>query len=836
VPIGRPIANTKIYLLDAQRQPVPLGATGEIWIGGPGVARGYLNQPALTAQRFVADPFSSDPDARLYRSGDLGRWLPDGTLDYLGRNDGQVKIRGFRIELGEIEARLAACEGVRQAVVLAREDRPGDKRLVAYYQQEHEAGPEAAGLRRQLAEVLPDYMLPAAFVRVQAWPLTPNGKLDRSRLPQPDVQAPEEGFEAPRGALETAVAEVWCELLQCERIDRRASFFELGGHSLLAIRMLARLREKTGAELALRALYANPTLAQLAAGIEAAARGEAAHPNLVALRPAGTKRPLYFVHAGEGDVGYVLQLLPALDPEVPVYGIAASGLAPGETAGNAVVAMARQYVAAIRTVQPHGPYRLAGWSAGGTIAYEMANQLLGLDESVEFIGLIDTTSHYASLASLREGAGTVSANGGAAARIGYLMQLVPADAAPEALAGLVQLADAGDVDGLLLRCQQEGWLPAGIPQDELRRHLDVRVGLLGAVANYPLAPLALPVHLFCAAEGEPEAREAGWKRLLGERLRAMRVAGSHYSMVEAPRAHGLATAIAAALESADGAAVHAEHRYAPRIVIQHGRSGVNPLFVVPGAGANVTAFFELAGALGSHVPVYGLQPRGLCGTLAPHTDVPAAARAYVKAVREIAPDGPYRLLGHSFGGWVAFEMARQLQDAGDEVTLVVVDSRPPRAPHTAGQCGTRVQAVLRLVQLLEMRAGCALGITAQALAGLDHEAQVALLLARAIAVKLLPMSTKASTVQGILRVFETNVNTHYAPASRYRGTLFYAAAGNTDSGTYTRVDTLPPDLAPWTDHASELSAWTGPGNHMTMLERPHAVALADWLSSLLGTN
>ncbi|WP_431262150.1 amino acid adenylation domain-containing protein [Roseateles chitinivorans] len=273
--IGRPIANTQIYILDAQGRPVPVGVAGEIHIGGHGVARGYWKRPELTQQRFVADPFSAEAGARLYKTGDLGRWLPDGNIDYLGRNDHQVKVRGFRIELGEIEARLVQCPGVREAVVIAREAGEGageatggDKRLVAYLTAQ--AGHELAvsALRSELAQSLAEYMVPSAFVVLQSLPLTPNGKIDRQALPAPDADAlASQPYEAPVGRLEQALAQIWQELLGVPRVGRHDNFFELGGHSLLAVRVIVRVRQELGVEISLRSLFNQPELAAFAQSV-----------------------------------------------------------------------------------------------------------------------------------------------------------------------------------------------------------------------------------------------------------------------------------------------------------------------------------------------------------------------------------------------------------------------------------------------------------------------------------------------------------------------------------------------------------------------------------------
>jgi amino acid adenylation domain-containing protein/non-ribosomal peptide synthase protein (TIGR01720 family) len=276
VPIGRPIANKQIYILDRYDEPIPVGVAGEICVGGVGVARGYLNLPELTSERFAPDPFTSDPGARMYRTGDLGRFLPDGNIEFLGRNDFQVKIRGFRIEPGEVEARLSEHSAVREAVVTADEDASGDRRLVAYYTLVSEqTAPSPEQLRVHLATRLPEYMVPSAYVRMDGFKLTPSGKLDRRSLPEPEQEAfALRSYEPPQGEIEQLLAQVWAELLHLDRVGRHDNFFVLGGHSLLAVRVITRLRQGLSMDIVIRDLFAHPILSELARALESAAYAE----------------------------------------------------------------------------------------------------------------------------------------------------------------------------------------------------------------------------------------------------------------------------------------------------------------------------------------------------------------------------------------------------------------------------------------------------------------------------------------------------------------------------------------------------------------------------------
>jgi acyl-CoA synthetase (AMP-forming)/AMP-acid ligase II/acyl carrier protein len=270
VPIGRPMTNRQTYVLDRSLRPQPIGVAGELFIGGAGLARGYLNRPELTAEKFIANPFSSEPGARLYRTGDLVRYLADGNIEFLGRADDQVKVRGYRIELAEIEAVLIRHPAIHECVVVAREDSPGDKRLAAYVVAASGSRATADELRRFLKEKLPEFMIPAVFVFLAALPLTPNGKVDRKALPAPDLNQgrSHDRYVAPRTAAETKIAEIWSAVLKADKIGVHDNFFDIGGHSLLAMQVISRVREAFQIELRVRQLFEAPTVSELAQGIE----------------------------------------------------------------------------------------------------------------------------------------------------------------------------------------------------------------------------------------------------------------------------------------------------------------------------------------------------------------------------------------------------------------------------------------------------------------------------------------------------------------------------------------------------------------------------------------
>ncbi|WP_425123025.1 amino acid adenylation domain-containing protein [Burkholderia gladioli] len=531
--IGRPIANTRIYLLDEHGQPVPTGAVGELHIGGDGVARGYLNRPELTAERFVHDPFAGDAIARMYRTGDLARYLPDGNLEYLGRNDHQVKIRGFRIELGEIEARLANHPAVREAVVLAIGD-GADKRLVAYVVAEHDEQLVGA-LRSHLAAQLPDYMVPAAFVRLDALPLTPNGKVDRRALPAPDQSAlARQAYEAPQGEIESALAEIWAELLGVERISRHDSFFALGGHSLLAVQLIIRIAE-LGYLLTLNEVFQHPELTSLAQRIASASASTQAL-EAVPVRVGGTQPPIFFLPTGLGDYSYAFSLASHIDSSFPIYALPWQSL--HETPLSTIEAMASRMIALIKAVQPSGPYRFAGYSSGGLVAYAIAHALLEANEEVSFVGLLDVSTPQALEAEMPESAQQVF--------IEWIEEKYQT-AHESAIADLRARRDRAGLTELIESAQQFGLYPrhASLPAEVSRWEQIAHYAQ--TVRHYRPQPIARKVHQFHATEllgsgrtsRDAAGRQAdaidpglGWDRILpASILHLIPVPGDHHSMV-----------------------------------------------------------------------------------------------------------------------------------------------------------------------------------------------------------------------------------------------------------------------------------------------------------------
>ncbi|MBA2672061.1 non-ribosomal peptide synthetase [Ramlibacter sp.] len=508
VPIGRPIANTQIHLLDAALSPVPVGVAGELYIAGEGLARGYLNRPALTAQAFIPNPHGA-PGARMYRSGDLARRLADGNIDYLGRTDHQLKIRGLRIEPGEIESALAAQPGVHEALVLAREDVPGDARLVAYVVGEEGEDVDGQALRAALRRSLPDYMVPAHIIVLQALPLNANGKVDRKALPAPQAGRGEQrdGYEAPRTAAEATLARIWAQVLGLDKVCVHDDFFALGGHSLLAVQAIARVRREFSTRTPVSALFAFPTVEALARELDHA---QEMHDLIVPMgahhADAAGREPLFLVHGAGGDILNFAHLADALGSRFRVYGIRspeAAGTGPDSDSLSGLAALYAEHI--MRMEQ--GPVALVGWSMGGLLALQVAHRLEAQGLSVALVGLVDThpPRREADAESPERQASRAVAH--ALVHSGRLS----ADRFPQ----LAALAARVGVDALLQQFEDDpGSLAALLPPDwvaylhgqarAMRHHMDI-------VRQFAPVVVSAPLHVFWAdARGEQDVARADW--------------------------------------------------------------------------------------------------------------------------------------------------------------------------------------------------------------------------------------------------------------------------------------------------------------------------------------
>jgi amino acid adenylation domain-containing protein len=388
--IGRPIANTQIYILDTQLRQVPIGEAGELYIGGSGLAKGYLNRPELTTEKFIRHPFSTDPEARLYKTGDLVRYRPDSRLEFVGRSDQQVKIRGYRIELSEIEVVLCLHPAIKDAAILAHEDETGAKRLIAYVTFQQDTSATVAELQQEMLQQLPAYMVPSAFLVLAEMPITTNGKIDRRALPAPEtlqrlLDAP---CVEPTSLIQKQLVELWEELLDVHPIGIQDNFFLSGGHSLLAARLLDKITQIFGKKIALETLFAGPTIEQLASFLTEDTHVTTSLTPVIALQKGGRQRPFFFLHGDwTGGAFYCFTLAQAIGPDQPFYVLGTYKFAAQQTLPT-LEKMAATYIAELQAIQPEGPYLIGGFCNGGLLAYEIASQLHEAGQQIDLLALI----------------------------------------------------------------------------------------------------------------------------------------------------------------------------------------------------------------------------------------------------------------------------------------------------------------------------------------------------------------------------------------------------------------------------------------------------------------
>ena len=548
VPVGRPIQNLGFHVLDEHLEPVPVGLPGELYIGGAGVARGYLGRPSLSAEKFVPDPFAG-AGARMYRTGDRARWLDGGNLTILGRTDGQVKIRGYRVELGEVEAALRRHPSVSGCLAVVREDRPGDRRLVAYVAGAVDTG----ALRAHLRGIVPDYMVPDAFVVLESLPRTATGKLDPKTLPAPAYPVDDAGLDEPRSYTEAQLVLMWEQLLGVRGIGPTQSWFALGGNSMLALRLFTDVNRRFACDLPVSTLFTGATVRHMADAIRAQRNGAAPDAkSVVPLQPSGSLPPLFVIHSADRDVlGYV-SLVRHLGGDQPVYGVRDVG----EDLARPIPQIAAEHLRAIREVQPTGPYYLLSWSFGGVVAFEMALQLERQGEEAAFVGLLDTVSPV-------------------------LIRHAPLDRDEEIVAGLAGEVAEGNRRTLALHAEELRGLTR---EEQILRAVDALHAQDAAPPEYDVATLRescrtvwdrnrtaslyIPGRFsgtvtlfqagarsrfmaeFLASRPEEERHVLGWEPLVGSPVELHEVPGSHVTLASEPHVRVLAERLREALSAA----------------------------------------------------------------------------------------------------------------------------------------------------------------------------------------------------------------------------------------------------------------------------------------------
>ena len=540
VPIGGPVTNTRVHIVDGEMHLQPIGLPGELMAGGDGLARGYLNRADLTAEKFIPDPHGHRPGGRLYRTGDLAFYGAEGDLEFIGRRDKQVKIRGFRIELQEIEESLKAQAGIRQAVVLVREE-TGDKRLVAYLVWDGDPRIPIAVLKTRLAAALPDYMVPGVYVELDAIPITPNGKVDRAALPAPAQTRLELKDPAlPRDATELRVVQIWQEILGVQAAGIQESFFDLGGHSLLAARLMAKVEREFGVRLPLSALFEQPTVAALAGLIRK--KGEIESRSMVVpIQPRGLLQPFFCVHPAGGNVLCYAQLARHLGCDRPFYGVQAQGLSGTEAPHQKIEAMASDYIESVREIQADGPYLLGGWSMGGVVAFEMARQLEERGQQVDALVLIDSRNP-------RLDADLLQMNGFNFESFAYHIGL-PFD---HRLNNEFLLSLDDPLAFLLEQARSASALPLDVDLRQIRRLFDVFSANVEALRCYVPRPRAARMTLLRAGKqkrGLVWDTKLGWSGLATEGVEVYEVPGGHFTIMRPPHVQHLAERLGACLET-----------------------------------------------------------------------------------------------------------------------------------------------------------------------------------------------------------------------------------------------------------------------------------------------
>jgi thioesterase domain-containing protein/acyl carrier protein len=552
VPIGKPLNSIQLWVLDQLDQPQPIGIKGQLCIAGTGLARCYLNRPDLSLEKFMEVKLFGKKQ-RIYKTGDIARWLPDGNLEYIGRIDQMVKLRGFRIELSEIEDVLSQHPSIKEAVVTLYEG-DGNKRLAAYVTMNREQldkkltmdtqlitdnGSRITELRDYLKNRLPDYMVPASFTVLDKLPLTINGKIDRQALPAPDAFSINKDYQAPRDKLELQLVQIWENVLKVSPISIFDNFFELGGHSLLAVRLMAQIEQQFNKHLPLTSLFQGATIEQLANQLRLQTDNQA-WSSLVAIQPNGTQAPLFCVPGVGGNVVYFYELAHHLGPDQPFYGLQAVGLDGKSAPLSSIEEMAAHYLKELQTIQPQGPYLLGGHSFGGLVAFEMSLQLQKQGHEVAFLGIFDSMAPPYNAQSVEE-----------TQWLNQIAQFIERELGQKLAFNydrLQSLDTEAQLDYLFNQLKQAGSTRENTTKTQLRGLINV----FKANRQIHYAPVGItktPITLF-KAEQSDVFENWGWEKFSENGVSVQVVPGDHFSMMRKPQVQILAAQLKEELEQA----------------------------------------------------------------------------------------------------------------------------------------------------------------------------------------------------------------------------------------------------------------------------------------------
>lgn len=532
IPIGKPVYNQQVYILDKYLNPVPIGVEGEIFIAGIGLSRGYLNQPSLTAEKFIPNPFSQKPGERIYRTGDVGRYLEDGNIEFVGRTDFQVKVRGFRIELGEIESVLSQYPAIKDVVVNAIKLNGGENFLVCYFIPQQKGEIKISELKKYLSGTLPLYMIPSFFVEMDEFPVNSSGKIDRKKLPVPGEENLVEKIEIikPRNKIESEIADIWKDLLNRKNISVVENFFEAGGHSLLAIRLLGILQEKFNANLTLVDIFKGPTIEEIAINIQDKDQSKQ-KSLLIKLKEGKTQKPLFFLHPSGGSVHWYTNLANQINGDRAFFGVQARGIDGKSELDDDIQIMAKRYMIEIIKSQPEGPYYLGGWSFGVIVAYEVAQQLISSGKEVALLALLDQGP--------------------------FLSGQFPNDDT-ELIAEIFKSNFTLDVDELrsmdykdqlrvvLKKAKKAKMVPFWVNIDQFGFYIRILKTMRLAWKNYQIKSYPGRISLFRAVDNTDNTGlepDLGWSKFSASKVEVIEVPGDHISMMQEPNVKVLAEKI-----------------------------------------------------------------------------------------------------------------------------------------------------------------------------------------------------------------------------------------------------------------------------------------------------